>query len=90
MLMPYNLIFYLDSLQRGRYRKVMIGLTILTTLNLLACTILHFTEIMTFPKTLPYHDAVLGVLILVVMVILILEVARGNIKEYRYTAIGFG
>ncbi|MCR4851577.1 MAG: response regulator [Lachnospiraceae bacterium] len=90
MMMPYNLIFYLDSLQRGRYRKVMVGLVILTTLNLLACSILHFTEIMVFPRTLPYHDAVLGVLILAVIVIFIIEIVRGNIKEYRYTAIGFG
>ncbi len=90
MMMPYNLIFYLDSLQRGRYRKVMVGLVALTTLNLLVCSILHFTEIMVFPKTLPYHDAVLGVLILAVIVIFIIEAVRGNISEYRYTAMGFG
>ena len=90
MMMPYNLIFYLDSLQHGRYHRVMIGMVILTTLNLVTCSVLHFTEIMAFPKTLPYHDAVLGFLIFIVIVILVLEVARGNIKEYRYTAIGFG
>ena len=90
LMIPFNLVFYLDSLQHGRYHKVMTALMCISAVNFIVWPILHFTETLSFPSALLYIDLVLGVLVLAVAVILILEVIRGKAKEYKYTALGFG
>ena len=90
LMMPFNIIYYLDSLQHGRYHRIMNIALLVSTINLISWTVLHFTGIMSFPDALVYIDGVLGIEILAVMVILIAEVVKGNAKEYKYTAIGFG
>ena len=90
LMMPFNFIFYLDSLQHGRYHKIMNAAIIVSAANLVLWTLLHFTGILPFPKALFYIDTVLGIEILTVSVILVLEVVKGNAKDYKYTAIGFG
>ena len=90
LMMPFNLIFYLDSLQHGRYRRIMNATLMVSSANLVLWTVLHFTGVMSFPKALFYIDTILGLQIVTVSVILVLEVVKGNAKEYKYTAIGFG
>ena len=89
LMMPFNLVFYLDALQHGRYRKLMNAVLILGTASLIVWPVLHFTEIFSLPNALLYINLILGIQILVVMGILAAEAVRGNLKEYRYTAIGF-
>ncbi len=89
LMIPFNLVFYLDLLQHGRYHKVMNVVMIVATVNFLLWPILHFSEILPFPSALLYLDLVLGVLVLAVAVVLILEVIHRKVKDYKYTAIGF-
>ena len=89
MLMPFNLVLYLNGLQKGRYRILMLGCLIISTLNILAWSILHFTETYLFPNALIFINLILGIQILIVFGTLIADTVRGKVKEYRYTAIGF-
>ncbi|SCY63116.1 Signal transduction histidine kinase [Lachnospiraceae bacterium XBB2008] len=89
LMMPFSLIFYLDALQHGRYRKVMTAVSCIAAVNLIVWPILHFTETFAFPRALIYIDAFLGIELLTVAGVLVADVIKGGVKEYRYTAIGF-
>lgn len=89
MLIPFGLLFYLDSLQKGRYRPLIISVSILSFANIFVWSILHFTGIYSFPKALIFIDIILIIQILVVMTVLIMDIFRSRIKEYKYTAFGF-
>lgn len=89
LMIPLNLVFYLDSLQDGRYRKVMNAVQALGVANITVWPILHFTGIYAFPNALLYLDAVLGVQVVIVLAVLITDFVRGHAKEYKYTALGF-
>ena len=89
MMIPYNLVFYIDAIQHGRYRKVMNIVLIMATVNLFVCSALHFTRTFSFGDSLVYMNAFLGLQTVIVMVVMILEIVHGNIAQYKYTAIGF-
>ncbi len=89
LMMPFSLIFYLDILQNGRYRRIMNWVLGLAAANLIVWPILHFTCIFSFPKALLTIDIFLGVELFVVAGILVTDLIRGKIKDYKYTAIGY-
>ncbi len=89
LLMPFNLIFYVDALQRGRYRRVMEIVLLIGLVNALIWPTLHFTGVFLFPDALLYMDLILGVLVLISMGVLIADTLRGRAKEYAYMAVGF-
>ena len=87
MMLPFNLLFYLDGLSHGRYRKIVIAILWLSVASLLTWTILHFTKIFSLSSALPYMNFILAIQVLVVFAIFIAEIVRGYIHEYIYTAI---
>ncbi|MCR4793239.1 MAG: response regulator [Lachnospiraceae bacterium] len=89
LLMPFNLLFYLDALQHGRYRKVISKVMYLAIGNLLFWPILHFTGVVSFSDILLYINILLGIQVLAVMVILVIDTIKGRVREYKYTAMGF-
>ena len=89
LMIPFNLVFYLDALQHGRYRRVMNGVQILGLANLIVWPVLHFTEVYSFPNALLYLDAIMGIQVVIVMVVLAVDTVRGHATEYKYTAMGF-
>ncbi len=88
LLMPFSLIIYMDALQQGRYRKIMLSLLGLSFVNMLLWSVLHFSGVYSFQNALLYIDIILGVILLVVTILLIIEAVTGKIVEYKYTAIG--
>lgn len=89
MLLPHAFLLYIDSLQKGRYRKVVVILLALANASLIVFSLLHFTEIFSFRQALIYIDIILGIAMLGVLVILIIDVRRKHAGEYMYTLIGF-
>ena len=89
LLIPLGLIIYLDSIQRGRYRKYMLILMVFSTVNSLFWTILHFAGIVNFGDALLYIDILLGVVVVAGIAMFIREFRKKETKAYRYTAIGF-
>ncbi|MCR4595681.1 MAG: response regulator [Lachnospiraceae bacterium] len=89
LMIPFNLVFYLDALQHGRYRRVMNGVQMLGLANLIVWPVLHFTGVYSFPNALLYMDAIMGIQVVIVMVVLAVDSVRGYAGEYKYTALGF-
>ena len=89
LLMPLNLIIYLDAIQHGRHRKLMLSALCVSLVNLIVWSVLHFTGILSFPRALMYIDIILGIQALFALGVIVLEVVQGKVWEYRYTAIGF-
>lgn len=89
MLLPIPFCIYMDSLQKGRHKKWYGLLQMLTIVSFVCFTVLHFTGIFPFYDALPYVDAVLVIDIIACTAITIADIVRGNVAEYRYTAIGF-
>ncbi len=89
LLMPFNLIFYLDSLQNGRYRKIMSGVLLSALASLIIWPALHFLSIYSLMFALPYINLLLGLQVLVVMCVMVIDLIRGRVKDYRFFAIGF-
>ncbi|MCR5268776.1 MAG: response regulator [Lachnospiraceae bacterium] len=89
LMLPFSLVFYLDALQNGRYRRIMNGVLCLGTASFIIWPILHFSCLFSFSRALIYINIILGIQILIVMGVLILETVRGKVQEYKYTAVGF-
>ncbi|MCR4739310.1 MAG: response regulator [Lachnospiraceae bacterium] len=89
LLMPIELVRYLDSVQEGRYRKPLSLLMLVCILNMIFWISLHFAGILPLSRALIPIDVVLSIVVLVVFIILAVDVIRGNAKRYLYTAIGF-
>ncbi len=88
LMLPFCLAFYLDALQHGRYRGIMRVILVVNAISLVVWPVLHLTGIFPFPSALIYIDGIQAVALFVVAGLLVLEVVRGLIKEYIYTAIG--
>ncbi|MCR4798534.1 MAG: response regulator, partial [Lachnospiraceae bacterium] len=88
LLIPLGLLIYVDSIQRGRYRKVMVAMMVGTTINSLFWTVLHFTGLLIYSDALLPIDITLGVIVLISIVVIALDFKNGHAKEYHYTAVG--
>lgn len=89
MMIPLALLIYINSIQNNRYQNCHRLLFIVSLLSFVFWNILHFSGIKSFQSSIIIIDSVLGVVVLTVFVTLILDVKKGHIKDYRFTAIGF-
>ena len=88
MLLPCPYILYVSSLQKGRYRKIYMILHVITLASFAVCMTLHFSGLVKLYQMIGYIDGLLVASIVVAVVILAREFRDGNIRAYRYTAIG--
>ncbi|MCR5357000.1 MAG: response regulator [Lachnospiraceae bacterium] len=89
LMMPFGFLLYLDSIQKGRHWRIMSVLFIVSTVNLLLWSTLHFTGILPFSRALEIMDSVLGMVVVGVLVTVVLDYKNGYAKDYKYTAFGF-
>ncbi len=89
MMMPFALLIYINSIQKYRYKTCYTILFVLSLINFIVWSALHFTEVFSFQSALVYIDSVLGLIALCVLVTLLLDVRSGHVKEYPYMAVGF-
>ena len=89
LMMPFNIAFYLDALQHGRYRKIMRIVLYTAMVNLIVWPVLHLTGLFKFSAALTFISSIIGIELLIVTGIMISDTIRGGIKEYTYTAVGF-
>nr|MCR5339284.1 response regulator [Lachnospiraceae bacterium] len=80
---------YLNSVQRGRYQISMSVIMIISSINAVLWPMLHFCGILSFfVVRIPVNIALVGICGYVI-ILLIVDAARGNAGSYRYTFIGF-
>ena len=88
MLLPCPYLFYADSLQKGRYRKIYTVMQVITLANFFILSVLHFTGLVKFYDSMVVIDVLLVLVIAAIAVILIREFREGYIRTYPYTATG--
>lgn len=89
MVMPLPFLVFIDSLQSGRYRKIIGAAGVITTVNLIVCAMLFV--IGKVPLTDSFISSAICVLlsILAMIITIVLDIKRHLIKSYIFVAVGF-
>ena len=88
MLCPIPILFYVDSMQHGRYKKIYVGIECVALLNMFLSSILQFAEIADYLDTLFVSHIILGVTFLAVFITIFLDYRKGRLQEYLLVVIG--
>lgn len=84
MLSPIAIGYYMDTLLKGRYRKIFGVVENIAFLNLLICSVLHILGIMDYIESLPVAHMILVGTVLIVFITMICDLKRGYVSE-KYT-----
>ena len=84
MLSPIAIGYYMDTLQKGRYRKVFGVVESIAFLNALICSALHILGIADYIETLPVAHVVLAGSVLIGFITMVCDLKRGYVSE-KYT-----
>ena len=84
MLSPIAIGYYMDTLQKGRYRKVFGVVENIAFLNALICSTLHILGIADYIETLPVAHVILAGSVLIGFITMVCDLKRGYVSE-KYT-----
>lgn len=84
MLSPIAIGYYMDTLLKGRYRKIFGVVENIAFLNLLICSVLHILGIVDYIESLPVAHMILVGTVLIVFITMICDLKRGYVSE-KYT-----
>lgn len=88
MLCPIPLLFYVDSIQQGRYKKLFGIIECAALVNLTISSILQFAEIADYLETMTMAHIILGLAILAALVTFVLDYRKRKIKQYTLSVVG--
>lgn len=88
MIAPVPILFYVDSIQQGRYKKVYGIIEWVAVLNFVISTVLQIAEIADYLDTLYISHSILGIAIIVVFITFYLDYRKSRIGEYRLVVVG--
>ena len=88
MLCPVPVLFYIDSVQQGRYRKVYHVAECITCANFVICTVLQVLDIADFITTMFLSHLVIAGTFLTILITIIRDIIRGTAKKYKLPLIG--
>ena len=88
MICPLPILFYVDSVQHGRHKKLFGVIEGIAVLNLVVSTILQVAEIADYLDTLFVSHIILGSTFVAVFITFFLDYRRGIMKEYLLNVIG--
>ena len=84
MLSPIAIGYYMDTLLKGRYRKIFGVVENIAFLNILICSVLHILGIVDYIESLPVAHMILVGTVLIVFITMICDLKRGYVSE-KYT-----
>lgn len=88
MICPIPVLFYVDSIQKGRYKKFYYIIEGAAVANLTISSILQFAEIADYIDTLFVSHIILGATFAAVFITFLIDLFKGKTKEYRLILIG--
>ena len=88
MLCPVPVLFYIDSVQQGRYRKVYHVAECITCANFVICTVLQVLDVADFITTMLLSHLVIAGTFLTILITIIRDIIRGTAKKYKLPLIG--
>ena len=90
MFLPMPFMFYLNSVQKGRYEKAYFVVTIIDFIDFFICTALHILNIVDFTDSIKVVAACCGISIGMIAVTIFIDMFKGLVKQYRLVAIALG
>ena len=87
-LIPVSFIRYINELQKSRYEKLYAFVIALLILDELVTCFLHFTDILSFERTLKVSNFAEVSACLLMVVLFYGEYRNGHLKEYKWVAAG--
>lgn len=88
MLCPVPIMFYIDSVQQGRYRKVYHVAECITCVNFVLCTALQVLNIADFISTMFLSHLVIAGTFLTIFITICRDLIKGTAKHYKLPLIG--
>lgn len=88
MIAPVPILFYVDSIQQGRYKKIYGIIEWVAVLNFVISSILQFAEIADYLDTLYISHIILGIAIFAVFITFYLDYRKGRIGDYSLVVVG--
>ena len=88
MICPIPILFYIDSVQQGRYRKVYHVAECTTCVNLVLCTALQVLNIADFISTMFLSHLVIAGTFLTIFITICRDLIKGTAKHYKLPLIG--
>ena len=87
-LLPFPFASYINSVQKGRYKKAYTLIEGLTAINFAVVVILQVLNIRDIMDTLINSHLIIVILILIMLFTIIRDVIKGYVKQYKEVAIG--
>lgn len=88
MLCPLPILFYVDSVQQGRYKKLLGTIECVATLNLVISSILQLAEAADYLETLFVSHIILGCSFFAIFLTFCIDWRKGRIREYILVVVG--
>lgn len=88
MICPLPILFYIDSVQHGRYRKVYHVAECITCVNFVLCTALQVLNIADFISTMFLSHMVIAGTFLTAFITICRDLIQGTAKHYKLPLIG--
>jgi predicted signal transduction protein with EAL and GGDEF domain len=88
MICPIPIMFYIDSVQQGRYRKVYHVAECITCVNFVLCTALQLLNIADFISTMFLSHLVIAGTFLTIFITICRDLIKGTAKHYKLPLIG--
>ena len=88
MLCPVPIMFYIDSVQQGRYRKAYHVAECITCVNFVLCTALQLLNIADFISTMFLSHLVIAGTFLTIFITICRDLIQGTAKHYKLPLIG--
>lgn len=88
-LLPYPFVFYVNDVQKGRYQKAYFAVAVCTVINFVVMMVLQIFNIKDFFETMGGSHAIIIALILLMIITIVRDTAKGYVKDYKEVAIGF-
>jgi signal transduction histidine kinase/ActR/RegA family two-component response regulator len=82
------LLFYIDEIQNGRFRKLYLTLEGLTAINAYICLALHLLRIVPYMRSLPVIMVVLTIDFTAITITIIIDIFKYKQKSYLISAYG--
>ncbi len=89
IILPVPFIIFIDSLQNGRYRKMIITLGVMEIIDFIVLVTLFVTGIMPLVRSFVFAALCALICIVCIAYTIINDEIRGYAGEYRYVAVGF-
>ena len=88
MICPIPILFYIDSVQQGRYRKVYHVAECIVCVNFVICTVLQVLNIADFISTMFLSHIVIAGTFLTIFITICRDLIKGTAKHYKLPLIG--